>query len=222
MSRLDPFSYAFGDLAAERFPDVQRDAAERLADSGDRIAFAALPAVQRLLADVESPELIDARPEAADAYLTALYVAYRFWSAGCRVIPLTQDALEHALRRAAPHELPTVAGGACYFQLAEHWVWARIGADEPYEPLDGFFVVASADGRALTVLAVLGLRPDRGGFSQLSVAATPHEVLMAGQAARTPPFASVLDGGDRAGVRSIVAAGELLHLAQLALVIAGN
>ncbi len=166
---------------------------------------------------MEAPELIQENPQAADEYLTTLYVAFRFWDAGRAVLAVSRDAIEQAVARDPPDTLPAVPDGACYVQLPERWFWARIGPDEPPEPLDGLFVVASAMGREITVLAVLGLRPERSGFSQLSVRATPQEVRAARLAARTPPFASVLEGGDRAGVRSLVATGELLHLAQVAL-----
>lgn len=222
MSRLEPFAYAFAELADVRFPDVRREAEARHTDLTDRAAFAALPAVQRILADVEAPELIQENPQAADEYLTTLYVAFRFWDAGRAVCPVSREAIERALARDPPATLPAVPGGACYMQLPERWFWARIGPEEPHEPLDGFFVITSGAGREMTVLAVLGLRLERSGFSQLSVRATPQEMRDARLAARTPPFASVLEGGDRAGVRSLVATGELVHLAQVALLAAAG
>ena len=75
----------------------------------------------------------------------------------------------------------------------------------------------AAGGRELLVLAVLGLRPEREGFSQIAVAAPPEEVAGAARLARRPPFAPVLEGGERAGMKSLVSEAELLHLAHLAL-----
>lgn len=217
MSRLDPFDFAFGALGAERFPEVRREAATRPEGAHDRARFAALPTVQRILATVEAPELIERHPEAAEQYVTALYVAYRFWQAGRVTVGFGPDALDAALAAGDRAALPAVPGGAVYVRLPQRWFWARIAPEAPAEPLDGFYVVASAEGREVTVLAVLGLRADRAGFSQIAVTATPEEVVGAGRAARRPPFASVLEGGARAGVRSLVTADELLHLAQLAL-----
>ncbi len=222
MNRLDPFTYAFADLAESRFATVRREAAARGTGAGHRASFAALPAVQRILAEIETPELIAAAPQAAAEYLHTLYVAFLFWDAGRRVVALERSALDGALGGDPPRVLPPVPSGACYVQLPERWFWARVGPDDPPEPLDGVFVVSSGDGREITAVAVLGLRPDRDGFSQIAVTATPAEVLEARAASRTPPFASVLEGGDRAGVRSLVTTGELLHLVQLALAVAAG
>jgi hypothetical protein len=112
---------------------------------------------------------------------------------------------------------PTVPHGACYLQLPERIFWARIADTAAPEPLDGVFLVAGPAGAELTVLAVLGLRPDRDGFSQLVVTAPAADFSHAREAARRPLFAPVLDGGDRAGLRSLVSEAELLYLAHLAL-----
>ena len=75
----------------------------------------------------------------------------------------------------------------------------------------------TAGGRELLVLAVLGLRPVRVGFSQISVAAPPLDVAGAARLVRRPLFAPVLEGGERAGMKSLVSDAELLHLTHLAL-----
>lgn len=220
MSRLTPFDHAFADLAEERFPAVREEAGQSLKGMADRMRFATLSTVQRILADVESGELIEQDPQAADEYLTALYVAFRFWDAGRPIFPVGRDAIDAALTSDWEDALPRVPHGACYLQFQERWIWAQIAPDHPHEPLDGQFVVGGEHPPEITVLAVLGLRPERGGFSQITVTATPSEVISARQASRTPPFAPVLDGGERAGFKSVVTTGELLFLTQLALMCA--
>ena len=67
------------------------------------------------------------------------------------------------------------------------------------------------------MLAVLGLRPERGGFSQIALTVPPEDLAQAKDFVRRPRFAPVLEGGERAGVKSLVSEAELLHLAHLAL-----
>jgi hypothetical protein len=64
---------------------------------------------------------------------------------------------------------------------------------------------------------VLGLRAERDGFSQISVVAHPDDLRAAPDLARPDRFEPVLEGGTRAGFRSIVSPAELLLLTHLAL-----
>jgi len=216
MNRPNPFDYAFAALAEERFPAVREEAEETLKDTGDRSQFATLSSVQRILGDIESPELIEQDPHAGEAYLTVMYVAYRFWSAGRHVLATTAEWIDAALETGGGMEPPLVPQGACYVQFPEHWCWAQVDADAAHEPLDGIFVVQSSR-EEITVLAVLGFRPDRPGFSEVAVTALPSDFAFAAGEARTPPFAPTLDGGEQAGLRSLVSEAEVLHLASLAL-----
>jgi hypothetical protein len=170
---------------------------------------------------------------AAEEYGTLLYVAHRFWRAGRHTISLDGAAVERMLaldqggragaREAAQTGSPlTVPHGACYLQLPERLFWARIAPDAPAEPLDGLFLAAGADGREITVLAVLGFRPERGGFSQVALTVPTEDFARAGGLARRPLFAPALEGGERAGVKSLLSEAELLHLVSLALALAGR
>lgn len=217
MSRPTPFDLAFSNLATERFPGVRDEALDSATDVTDRAQFAKLPTVQRLFAEVAHPALVEQRPDAADEYLTSLYVAYRFWAAGCHVVAIDHVRLKATLASARAGDVPLVPRGACYLQLPERVFWAQIDHEAPHEPLDGVFVTLSGTGRELTILAVLGLRPERRGFSQLVVRVAPPSLLAAADEVRTPPFAPVPAGGEAAGLMSLVSVAELLHLVQLAL-----
>ena len=220
MSRIDPFAFALAELAEQRFPTIREESLAAGKDTADRAQFASLPSVQRLLLDVEAPQLVEEHPEAAEEYLNTLYTAYRYWDAGQRPVSVSRGALEAALE-AELEDPPSVPHGACYLQLPEHWCWAQVAPDEPHEPLDGLFVVAAPEHREITVLAVLGLRADRPGFSEITVVAVPRDFAAARAEARTPPLAPVVDGGDAAGLKSVVSTGELLHLAHVALHVSG-
>jgi hypothetical protein len=116
-----------------------------------------------------------------------------------------------------PPTTPTVPNNACYLRLPPHWVWAQATEGGPHEPLDGMFVVRSRNGDVTTVVAILGLRAERGGFTQVSVRASPAEFAAARALRRTPPFAPLMDAGATRGYRSVMNPAELLTLTHLAL-----
>ena len=125
--------------------------------------------------------------------------------------------LEGLLEALPRHDTITVPNGACYIQLPEQWFWAQIEPEQPHEPVDGLFVVEGAHRREFLILVVLGLRADRPGFSQVSLTVRPEDFSLVAEEARTPPFAPVLDGGDTAGLKSLVSEADVLLLAQLGL-----
>jgi hypothetical protein len=212
VSRLTPFELAFGESAA-RLADVADEAAAARKDPTDRAQFGSLPSVQRLLTDIEATETLSEHPEAAGEYLSLLYAAFRFWQAGGGVYDVERDIVD----RAPTPRLPRVPRGACYVRFPERWLWAQIDETAPHEPIDGFFVAESADGRQLSVVVVLGLRSDREGVSQISIATAPEDLQAAAASVREEAFAPLMEGGRQAGFRSLASVAELLHLTRLAL-----
>lgn len=218
MNRLTPFELAFAGEIEQRFAEIQSETAAVRKDSSDVTQFVTLRAVQQIIAQIESPELLAEHPAAANEYHLLVYAAYQYWAAGARVFRLSDEFL--AEPTPVLFRQPRTRGapwGACYLQLPEHRFWAQVESTAPHEPLDGLFVVQSAGDRELTVVAVLGLRPERGGFSQISAAVTREEISAISAAVRSPPFTPVMDGGDEAGFKSVTSVGELILLAQLAL-----
>lgn len=219
--RLDPFVHAFADLAEDGFPAVRSEAAAHEYDTADRVQFMALATVQRLLTEIESAEAIERTPAAAAEYVASLYVAYRYWDTGRPLFDLLRSALERKLDM-QPGKAPEVPYGACYLRLPERWVWAQVAPEGPHEPLDGLYVVQGGRGDELTTMAVLGLRPDRPGFSQVVVTTPVADLCAAFDERRSPPFAPVLDGGAAADLKSVVTTGELLQLAAIGLTVAAG
>lgn len=215
MRRRTPFELVFAELAEQHFPALAAEAAGRNQDLTDRGQFASLPSVQRMLAEIEAPDLVERAPEAAAEYLSLLYAAYHYWAAGRPLIEIDRAALEERLNVGPTGRRPTVRQ-ACYVQIPERLVWAQVEPSAPHEPLDGMFIVAGPQGREFTIVAILGLRVERGGFSQITAVATPEEFAAAPAEARDPPFAPVLEGGERMGFKSVTSAAELLLLASLA------
>jgi hypothetical protein len=216
MSRAHPFDLLSLALGEAWFAQVDAAAQAAPCDPADRLAFQRLEPVQRVLGELRPPDA-DAPGAVVEEYGTLLFVIYHFRRAGAKSYALAKEALEPpAAGTAANPPLPATIA-PCYVQLPEHWVWARIGETAPPEPLDGVFVAETAGGRELVVLAILGLRPEREGFSQIAVTVPRDDVAAAAHLVRRPLFAPVLEGGERAGMKSLVSDAELLHLTHLAL-----
>ncbi len=215
MSRLHPFDPMAAALGDDWFREVEAAAAAAAADPGDRLAFEQLAPVQRVLSDLLPPS--EQAPGAAvEGYGILLFSVYHFWRGGRRSLSLDRESLERIVAQEASPAPPRLREG-WYVQLPERVVWARINPGSSPEPLDGLFVTPGASGREITVLAVLGLRPEREGFSQIAVTVPTEDWHRAGKVVRRPLFAPVLEGGERAGIKSLVSEAELLHLAHLAL-----
>jgi hypothetical protein len=217
MSRTDPFDLIGGVLGDAWFTEVDAAAQAAGRDPADRLAFQRLDPVQRVLDELRPPDA-EAPGAIVEEYGTLLFVVYHYRRAGERSLALDRAAFERLLASepAAPPPLPA-AIAPCYLQLPERWFWARIAESAPPEPLDGCFVAETAGGRELLVLAILGLRAEREGFSQIAVAVPREDMAAAARLVRRPLFAPVLEGGERAGMKSLVSEAELLHLTHLAL-----
>ncbi len=190
MSRITPWDLAFAGEIEQRFPGVQSEATATMKNANDFAQFISIASVQRIIDSIESPEVLKENPAAAVEYHTLLYVVFRYWSAGKLVLPL---------------------------QFPERRIWAQVDSKGPHEPIDGLFVTESEDRKQLTTVGVLGLRPERTGFSQISATVALDELTAVRDAVRTPLFDPVMDGGTSAGFNSVTSVAELLLLTQLAL-----
>lgn len=212
MSRPHPFDLVFAGFVETTFPQMRAEASD---ESLDLASMTRLHATQAVLQELGTPEPAEGDPQALAEYLSLLFVAFRYWAAGAQTLVVDRERLTHAFA-SGPSVTPHVPHGACYLQFPQHWFWATIGEGAPHEPLDGLFVVTTAPVQ-FTVAAILGVRSDREGFSQIVVSATEDDVAAARRQTRDPPFAPIMDGGAAAGFSSITSQGELLYLAHLAL-----
>ena len=211
MSRLHPFDYAFGEIADSRFREVKDQASRAGQDATDPRHFPKLESVGRILA-----ELAGEAPEGTDGFLSLLYSAYMFWDGGCRTLTADRTVLEGLMDGEAvvPAGLPDAAS---YIQLPERWIWCRVHETSAFEPLDGLFLATTPGKREIIVLGVLGLHPDRAGYSEVTAAASARGYEAAARAVSGPRFAPAMEGGATAGIRSVNSNAELLLLASLAL-----
>ena len=180
-------------------------------DATDRDAFLMVSAAGALLRDLTPP---DAPAEAVHPYGALLHGLYLLWDAKWPVVAPDRAALERALADAAIPHRSHVDEGTAYVQLPERVVWAEPAPGEAHEPLDGCIVTVTET--AVTVLAVLGFRPEREGFTTLEATSRLPLPPLQRRPDGSAPFASTLPAGDRAGLRSVATPQELAVLAFLA------
>ena len=217
MNRPTPYDLAVDEQIEQRLPGIREEARLAKKDASDPAQFMSLSTVQRILNDFESPEVLSDQPTAAAEYLLLLYSAFRFWEGGKVVHRLARERWNDDSAEIIAQTKTRSTPDACYLQFPERWFWAQIGDGAPHEPLDGIFLAPSTDCRQLTLVAVLGMRVDRGGFSQVSLTVAMEELAAVRQEAEPPLFQPLMEGGHEAGFRSIGSAADLLLLTQLAL-----
>lgn len=161
----------------------------------------------------------DAPPEARDELRAVLFHAWAFWHAGQPVFALQPPVARYLVEARPglsgwPLRLPAAS---VYLQLPANLFWASTAPDATPEPVDGMWVAAAEPVRRLHGLLVLGLRPDRPGFSVIRVEAEvppggPAAWMGARTRAQGPDFASTLPGGDLGRLYSLATPGEALKL----------
>ena len=212
--RAYPWTALVDALGQPRFEEIKAELASTGVAPFDADAFALMGAVGRTLRELV-PD--DAPAEAVTAYLQLLHLLYLHWAAGHPVRSAPRERLSALL--AAPAPAPPTPPGVWYVQLPERLVWASPTAGAAHEPMDGAFAAIEA-GR-FRVLAVLGFRPERQGFTTLG-AAVPLPLAARPRADGSAPFSSVLPAGERMGFVSVTTEDELAWLALLALAAAAG
>jgi hypothetical protein len=207
-----PWSDLLEAIGPKPFEDIREAVAAAHVDPGNRDAFLLLGPAGALLRELMPA---DAPAETVTEYGALLHVLFLHRDTGQPLRTLDRAALERALANLAPLGRPPMAPGVFYVQLPERIVWVQTAGGAPHEPLDGCFVVLSAS--RVSVLAILGFRPERGGFTTVAVASALPLAPPGPRPDGSAPFASVLPAGDRAGLRSVASPDELLALALLAL-----
>ena len=197
-------------LGDERFVEIRGELEAARVDPFERDAFVLVGAVGRVLRELV-PD--DAPAEAVTSYTALLHALYLHWAGGRIVRTVTAERLR--ARLADPSPLPAPAAGTGYVQLPERLVWAAPSPAAAHEPLDGLFVAATAT--RVQVLAVLGFRQEREGFTTIDVRAPLPVADAPARPDGSAPFSSVLPAGERMGFASVVSEAELAALALLAL-----
>ena len=174
--RLHPYDMVFGtpEFEEERFPAIRAEAEARDVDVRDAERFIMLETVGDLMRSLLPP---DADKPATAQFAAIVTHAFHYWLAGKRTLPLAADELGGLLTRESIGSwdmAPPLPAG--YFQLPRNLVFARVAEDAHAEAVDGFFFVmpgindpAVPPFQRLDVLMVLGVVPNRAGFSVINV-----------------------------------------------------
>ena len=101
------------------------------------------------------------------------------------------------------------------YAQAERLVWAEPERGAPHEPVDGLFAVAAST--SVRVLAVLGFRAEREGFTTIECGLDIPALAPGLRPDGTPAFTSLIPGGLRAKLFSVADPHESAALALLAL-----
>jgi hypothetical protein len=221
-TRATPYELILEPLEGSLFPAIREEAAARGSDTRRRDQFVLLGHVGAALRDI-IPD--DAPPDATEEYADLLYHGYQFWEFGRRLYVLDPAVADAVTAPTFEMDDWVLAGPpSCYVQLPYQRLWGRVGADAPYEPVDGCFIVvddtepAPDAGAHLRVQLILGLRVDRPGISLVSYRTDLDPATAAAHATRpwredAEPFANAIPGGERRGIRTIATTSELEALA---------
>ncbi len=207
MERPTPFSLVFGGIAPERFPSLEKAFALAGRDPRDRDAFLLVREVNDLMQELRPDEGFG---EGVQALAALIHASYLFWLGGERVVTIEDAALTRLLATPPGDHVPREPEPvAKYVQLPSLRVWGIPVAGANPEPLDGWFAIARSG--ALSVVAVFGLHPGRGGLTVAEVTGAAPQDLR--RADGSPLFAPTLEGGVAAGLASVQGEEELLDLA---------
>lgn len=217
-ARITPYELILEPLEESVFPAISVEAEQRGSDVRRRDQFLLLGTVAAALSEMMAD---DAPSDAVDEYGELLYQGYQFWSFGRRLYFFDSDVTDRLTE--PEYEMDgwiLAAPPAGYLQFPYQRLWARVGADQPFEPVDGcFFVVddtapAPQAGAHLRAQLVLGVRVDRPGVSLMSYR-TDLDPYSVSRLARTPwreegePFANAIPGGERMHYRTLATTSEL-------------
>lgn len=175
-----PYDLVFGipEFEAEEFPGIKQEAEERGVDPRDIPQFIMLATVGALMRSLLPA---DANKDAVKQFSAVVTHAYHYWLAGKQSFEIDDATLRRLL---APDVVvgswdmaPPVPAG--YVRLPRNVIFARIDETATPEAIDGFFFImpgthdaAVPPNERLDALLILGLVPQRGGFSVIDITTT--------------------------------------------------
>lgn len=208
VARRTPYEAVFSaeGFDEEGFAAIEREARDSGADLDRREEFVRSNTVADLLGRLV-PEGFETG--ALDRYLEILFHAYHFWRAGRPIY-----AFEETVVRALVEEPPdlgdwslTLPHAAQYLELPKNLFWAGV-TEGPPEPVEGLFVRVDRE-TAVDLMVVLGMWPDRPGFSAATLV-LPFDAPLTIENAGA--FRSPIPGADLAGLYSLGRGEEAVAL----------
>ena len=203
--RPTPFELVFGTFR-DRLALVGVGLTSRGESAEDRDTFLLQREVAELLRELRPEEGLG---QAMGGLAALVHHAYLHWVAGEPVRDIGEVSLGLLVGPEPGTEETGVTPGSGYVRLPPLAVWCVL-ADGTPEPLDGWFVRKRGDD--LEVLAVLGIRPGRPGFTAAQVTGPrPGRLARADGSALFAPITA--RAGAQAGIASVAGEDELLELA---------
>ncbi|HEY4320562.1 MAG TPA: hypothetical protein VGM77_05220 [Gemmatimonadales bacterium] len=200
VDRPQPFDLLFAPFRDDRLPAIRDVIGTDRSVAGFLLVA---PAVE-LLRDVRPDSGLG---DAIDTFVLLVHAAFWYWHDGEQHRAIDAAQLERLLRDGAPQPIP--AGITRYIQVAPRRIWSQLDDDQPFEPLDGWFV--ARNGPSIDVVGCFGVHPERPGITAAAVQG-PVPVL-AKRPDGTAPFTATMPGGDLAGLHAVESPAELLWLA---------
>jgi hypothetical protein len=212
MNRRLPWSDLVEAIGEEHFDEIRRALAASGVRDLDRDAFLlngpAAAVLRELMPD-------DAPADTVAAYSALLHMLYVTWARDWPLAFVSSDELRGALSSPRPLTHASTHPLVCYLQLPERLVWAEPVSGDPHEPLDGVFVIATRE--KIHVLAILGFRREREGFTTMEGAIELPAPAPVSRRDGTHAFGAVMPGGNAAGLISLVDEHELATLVMRSL-----
>lgn len=214
--RTTPYERVFGDERFEvrDFPAIREEAVTRGLNPGRRDEFALVSRVGLLLQEL-APE--DADRQTFAAHRETLFHVYHFWAAGRRIYAFEAPVLRRLVDSPPVMDgwTPRAPAASAYVELPRQVFWGAVAEGMPPEPVEGFFLRAEPESavgpiRTLDLLLILGLRPNRAGFSQVGLTEEIEEVTALEEGSA---FRSDIPGADLAGLYSVQRSSEATLLA---------
>ena len=240
--RQNPYQLVFGaeSMDDRLFPPIAEEAEARDQPLDDPDRFLFLSSVGQLLQAIAGGEDAgydhedddaggagaEADPDDRDAlkqYGRLLYHAFHYWRDRKPTRRVGEETLRWLLDDVSSVgdwslAVPAASG---YLQLPRNLIWAEPAPGLTPEPVDGFFwrrVEADDAPTHLHVLLVLGVRPDRAGFSVVPATGVLDDVDHWAEVDARPDgddFETTLPGGELDELYSVETAAEVLKLASL-------
>jgi hypothetical protein len=216
-ARVTPYELMLPELtfADQRFPLIEEEAKERMADLSDPERFALLSEAGAVLRKVRGEE---DDPQLIYQLGVLLFHAFHFWKEGLPFYQLTTGVGRY-LATSGPESgawAPSLPGRAGYVQFPQHLFWVPGGEDVTPESLDGFFWSAP-ERENLSLLIAMGIRRDRPGLSVIPLPTLPLSAAGEWAAMTVRPdggdFRSSLPGAEIENLYSLEAGAEAVKLA---------
>ena len=193
-TRAHPYDFVFAlpQFEEEAFPQISADAETHEVDVTDFERFSLLATVGELMRSM----LPDDSPHTAYEQFKAIVAhAFHYWKGGKRTREVDEASLRRVLGAERGNEGTKERGNggdveSCYVQLPRNLVFARIEDGAPAEAVDGFFITGK------NALIVMGLVPNRDGFSVIEVQLPDEDVRGVKAREEGEDFGNVLPGGE--------------------------